>query len=153
MNGRSITAGVLAFALLAVCGGVALAQDGGQDRGQGKGKDHGKNSAEFNRAQHTTFNDQDRQATRDWYQQNQSRAGAGWRQRDRLSPDMEGRLRPGQRLDPRLRRQMHALPSDLSRRYGPAPRNYRYGIIGGNVIMLDNNDQVHDVFHIDLQIR
>jgi hypothetical protein len=125
-----------------------------QDREQGSnGQNHGQNNDEWNRQHHTAFNDQDRQATRDWYQQHQHGLGAGWRQRDRLSPDMEGRLRPGARLDPALRRQMHSLPGDLSRRYGPAPRNYRYGIIGGNVVMLDNNDQVREVFRLDVQLR
>src|ERR1043166_5224812 len=139
MNGRSITAAALAFALLAVCGGVAVAQDRGQDRGQGSnGQNRGQGNDEWNRGQHQTFNDQDRQITRDWYQQHRRRLGRGWRQQDRLSPAMESRLRPGQRLDPRLRRQMYWLPADLSRRYGPAPRNYRYAIIGGNIVMLDN---------------
>ena len=151
MNGRSITACALALAFLAVSGRVALAQDRGQDR-QGWNGQNPQNSDEWNR-QHPTFNDQDRQVTRDWYQQHQRNLGAGWRQRDRLSPAMEGRLRRGQRLDPRLRRQMHWLPADLSRRYGPAPRGFRYAIIGGNVVMLDNSYQVHDVFRLDFQMR
>src|ERR1700693_556526 len=37
------------------------------------------------------------QTTQDWYQRNPNRAGPGWQ--DRLSPDEENRLRPGQRLD------------------------------------------------------
>jgi hypothetical protein len=153
MNGRSITACALALAFLAVSGRVALAQDRGQDRRQGwNGQNSPQNSDEWNR-QHPTFNDQDRRVTRDWYQQHQRSLGAGWRQRDRLSPDMESRLRRGQRLDPRLRRQMHWLPADLSRQYGPAPRGFRYAIIGGNVVMLDNGYQVHDVFRLDFQVR
>jgi hypothetical protein len=144
----------LALALLAVSGRVASAQDRGQDRGQGfgNGQNRPDNNADWNR-QHPSFNDQDRQVTRDWYRQHQRRLGAGWRERDRLSPDMEGRLRRGQRLDPRLRRQMHWLPSDLSRRYGPAPRGFRYAIIGGNIVMLDKQYQVHDVFRFDFNIR
>jgi Ni/Co efflux regulator RcnB len=144
MNGRSITACALALAFLAVAGRVALAQDRGQYRGQ--------NTDEWNR-QHPTFTDQDRQVTRDWYQQHRNRLGAGWRQQDRLPPYMESRLRRGQRLDPRLRREMHWLPSDLARRYGPAPRGYRYAIIGGNIVLLDDAYQVHDVFRLDFQIR
>jgi hypothetical protein len=48
---------------------------------------------------------------------------------------------------------MHWLPSDLSRRYGPAPRGFRYAIIGGNIVMLDNQYQVHDVFRFDFNMR
>lgn len=128
MNVRLITACALAMGL-AMSGKVAVAQDRGQH----------------------SFNDNDRQATREWYQQHQTRLGAGWRQRDRLSPSMQARLRNGQRLDPRLRRQIHWVPADLSRRYGPAPRGYRYAMIGGNVVMLDSNYGVHDVFSVNLQ--
>ena len=128
MNARTLTACALALGL-AVSGRAAVAQ------------------------RHDSFNDQDRQTTRDWYRQHQTRLGAGWRQRDRLSPAMERRLRRGERLDPRLRRQMHWLPADLSRRYGPAPRGYRYAIIGGQVVMLDSGYGVHDVFSLDFQVR
>lgn len=164
MNARSITACALALAFLALSGKLALAQDRGQDHGKGSntqndgqnngqhnGQGNGQNSPDWDRQHHTSFNDQDRQATRDWYQQHQKGLGAGWRQQDRLSPAMQGRLRAGQPLDPQLRRQMHALPADLSRHYGPAPSGYRYAIIGGNVVMLDSGYGVHDVFSLTLQ--
>jgi hypothetical protein len=147
MNGRSITACALALAFLAVSGKAALAQDRRQDRRPDTTRES-PNGA--NRQGGHSFNDHDRQVTRDWYQQHQRSLGAGWRQRDRLSPSMQGRLRPGQRLDPQLRRQMHSLPPDLSRQYGPAPRGYRYAVIGGNVVLLDNGDQVQDVFSLTL---
>lgn len=141
MNGRTITTCLLALGLLAVSGRVAPAQ-GWQNN----------NNDEWNR-QHPKFSDQDRQVTREWYQQHRSRLGAGWRQRDRLPPYMEGRIRRGQRLDPRLRREMHWLPADLARRYGPAPRGYRYAIIGGNIVLVDDWYQVHDVFRLDFSMR
>jgi Ni/Co efflux regulator RcnB len=128
MNIRLITACALAMGL-ALSGTVAVAQD----------------------RSHHSFNDNDRQATREWYQQHQRHLGPGWRQRDRLSPAMQARLRNGQRLDPQLRRRIHWLPADLSRRYRPAPRGYRYAMIGGNVVMLDGEYGVHDVFSINLQ--
>jgi len=124
----------LAAAFVALSGTMAVAQGRGQDRGQQQ-----------------QFSDNDRQVTRDWYQQNRMRLGIGWRERDRLSPAMQARLRNGQRLDPRLRSQIHWLPRELSRRYGPAPRGYRYAIIGGNIVMLDDAYRVHDVFSIDFR--
>jgi hypothetical protein len=146
MNVRSITGCAVALAFLAVSGGVASAQDRGQDRGRdGYDQNRPRNTDDWNR-QHPSFNDNDRQVTRDWARQNQRHLGAGWRQKDRLSPSMQGRLRRGQRLDPQLRRQIHWVPADLCRRYGPAPRGYRYAMIGGNVVMLDDTYQVHDVF-------
>jgi Ni/Co efflux regulator RcnB len=141
MNGRTISACALALAFVAMSGKVALAQDRGQDRRPGADaatQEHG-------------FNDNDRRVTQDWARQHQRHLGAGWRQRDRLTPAMQARLRNGQRLDPQLRRQIHWMPSDLSRRYGPAPRGYRYAMIGGNVVMLDDQYDVRDVFTINLQ--
>ena len=159
MNVRSMTACALALAFFGVSCQGAAAKDAApaaapavvQDPAPAVQQDPGQNGADWNRQHHTRFNDQDRQATRDWYQRNQRGLGAGWRQQDRLSPTLQGRLRPGQRLDPQLRGQMHPLPDDLSRRYGPAPSGFRYAIIGGNVVMLDNADQVHDVFSLTLQ--
>jgi Ni/Co efflux regulator RcnB len=139
MNGRKITACAVALVCLAGFGKAAVAQGWQQND-------------EWNR-QHPRFTDQDRQVTREWYMQHRSRLGAGWRQRDRLPPYMESRIRRGQRLDPRLRREMHWLPSDLARRYGPAPRGYRYAIIGGNVVLLDDWYQVHDVFRLDFNMH
>ena len=115
-------------------------------------QNHGQNDAEWNRQHHTTFNDQDRQAARNWYRQH-THLSAGWREQDRLNPEMEGRLRAGSRLDSEMRRHVHSLPSDLSRQYGPAPHGYRYAIIGGNIVMIDDNYLVQDVFSIDVQIR
>ena len=123
----------------------------GQDRGQYNGQDRGYNGQDRRFGQNDpSFTDRDRQATRDWYQQHRNRLGPGWRDRDRLSPSLEGRLRRGQRLDPVLRQRMYWLPPDLAQMYGAPPRGYRYAIIGGNVVLLDDYYQVHDVFRIDL---
>jgi hypothetical protein len=159
VNGRLTTACALAVAFLAVSATAILAQDRGQDRrgssrenpnGANSQGGHTPNEADRRVIQQHEFNDNDRQVTRDWARQNQRHLGAGWRQKDRLSPTMQGRLRRGQRLDPQLRRQIHWVPADLSRRYGPAPRGYRYAMIGGNVVMLDDTYQVHDVFTLTL---
>jgi hypothetical protein len=178
MNRHSIAACALALAFLALSGRAVLAQGRGQDRGKDHARDttttresanganaqggHTPNDADRaiiqadqdrKRAQGGhSFNDQDRQATRDWYQQNRTRLGAGWRDQDRLSPSQQSRLRTGQRLDPELRAHMHWLPAELSGRYAPAPRGYRYAIIGGNVVMLDDMYHVHDVFSLNFQI-
>jgi hypothetical protein len=172
MNARSITAYALALAFLALSGKAVLAQGRGQDRGRDttsestnganregrqKANDQDRQGVQDDRDRQgrqggDSFNDQDRQATRDWYQQNRSRLGAGWRDEDRLSPSQQDRLRPGQLLDPELRQRMYWVPPELSERYGPAPRGYRYAIIGGNIVMLDDAYQVHDVFSLDVQI-
>jgi len=164
MNARSISAATLAIAFLILMSGKsAVAQYRGQDRrpdtreapngadAQGR---HVPNEADRQAVQddqqRRAFNDHDRQVTRDWYQRNQRHLGAGWRQRDRLSPAMQAHLRRGRRLDAQLRRQMHPLPPDLALQYGPAPRGYRYAIIGGNIVLIDDSYQVQDVFTLSL---
>ena len=123
----------------------------GQDRQPAQGRSYNGQDRQFTQAQgEPSFTDRDRQATREWYQQHRNRLGPGWRDRDRLSPSLEGRLRRGERLDPQLRQQMYWLPPDLARMYGPAPRGYRYAIIGGNIVLLDDGYQVHDVFRLEL---
>jgi hypothetical protein len=165
MNGRSITACALAFAFLAVSGRAAFAQGRGHDRKPNGGAEaengansqggHVTNDADRRviaaQEQQHTFNDNDRRATQEWARQNRRHPGAGWRQRDRLSPAMQARLRRGQRLDPQLRSRIHWVPADLSRRYGPAPRGYRYAMIGGNIVMLDDQYEVRDVFSINIR--
>jgi Ni/Co efflux regulator RcnB len=103
--------------------------------------------------QQARFRDEDRRATEDWYRQHHQQAPAGWRDQDRLPPGMQDRLRPGHPLDPDLRSRMHPLPSELSGRYAPPPTGYHYGVIGGNVVLLDNGYVVHDVFTITFQIH
>jgi hypothetical protein len=160
MNRRSITACALALGLLAVSGRVALAQDHGQNNEQNKNKDsHGQSNAQSDQQhqskqqQQARIRDEDRRATEEWYRQHHQRAPAGWRDQDRLNPSMQGRLRQGRPLDRDLASRMHSLPSDLSRRYGPPPRGWRYGVIGGNVVLLDTRYVVQDVFTITFQIH
>ena len=148
MNGRSITAAAIAVALVAVSSRVSVAQDRGQEHRQGQSaQNQGRNTQQEHR-----FRDQDRQATDQWVQQHRRKLGAGWRQQDRLTPDLQARLRPGERLDPELRNRMHPVPAELARRYGPAPRGYRYVVIGGNVVLLDDGYQVHDLFGVTVHI-
>ena len=148
MNMRSITACAMALAFCSLSGKAVLAQGRGQDRE----RDTTENANGENRQGGHAFNDQDRQVTREWYQQNRTRLGAGWRDEDRLSPSLQDRLRPGRLLDPELRQRMYWVPPELSYRYGPAPTGYRYAIIGGNIVMLDDAYQVHDVFSLDVQL-
>jgi hypothetical protein len=119
----------------------------GQDR-YDRDRSYNEGDRRFPRGE-PTFTDRDRRATRDWYRQHRGRLGAGWRDRDRLPPYLEGRLRRGQRLDPMLRQRMYWLPPDLVQIYGPPPRGYRYAIIGGNIVLIDDFYNVHDVFRLE----
>ena len=104
--------------------------------------------AEPNRGQ-TQFTEQDRQTTRDWYNQHQAHPPASLRSNDRLSPAEESRLQPGRPLDPDLQRRVHTAPTDLARRLPPQPRERQYVAIGGHVGLVDRNIHVlHDVIHL-----
>jgi Ni/Co efflux regulator RcnB len=116
-------------AVLAMTGSTALAQD-------------------RSRPSHDRFDDHDQQVTRDWYNQHQSHPPAGFRDRDRLSPEEEGRLREGQRLDNSFRNRTHPVPSDLGRRLPPPPPRHRYVSIGGHIVLMDNNNTVRSVIHL-----
>jgi hypothetical protein len=152
MNGRLITTLALALALLAASGRSAVAQDRDHDR-NGEYRGPQRSNDDWNRNHRPMFNNRDREVTRDWYSRNQRHLGRGWGDRDRLPPDMERRLRRGERLDRGLQRRVVWLPSDLTRRYGPAPRGFRYAIIGGNIVMLGPDFRVYDVFRLDIRIR
>ena len=129
-------------ALLALSYGSADAQD---DRNRSRDQNNQRGG---NQQSHDTFDDHDRQVTRDWYTQHQDHAPAGLRKQDRLSPDQESRLQPGTQLDPEMRRQTHKAPADLSRRLPPPPSNHRYVTIGGHVASVDHNNRVKDVIHL-----
>jgi hypothetical protein len=48
-----------------------------------------------------------------------------------------------------LRQRMYWLPPDLVQIYGPPPRGYRYAIIGGNIVLIDDFYTVHDIFRLE----
>jgi len=143
---------------MAVFGGsAAMAQGRGQvnqnrdDRSrQQYGDNNGNNSNNQDRADQNRFNDHDRQVTRDWYNEHPKHADRGFRDRDRLTPQYESQLREGVVLSPDLRRKTYAAPDDLRRRLPPAPRGYRYLVVGGHVILVDDGYRIHDVVHLEL---
>ena len=172
MNVRSMTTCVMTLAFLVVSGRVAVAQDqlpaGWVQNWDGSntyvflgspgtgnvGYQPGNfdiSQADYSRKHPGWYEQLAGRITQDWYRHNRDRAGPGWQ--DRLSPDEERRLRPGQRLDSGLRQRAHPLPADLSQRYRPPPSGYRYLVIGGHVVLLDGNYQVYEVYSVDLGDR
>lgn len=101
-----------------------------------------------NRQSRTQFNDQDRRVAQDWYGQHKAHPPVGLRSKDRLSPELESRLRPGEAFGPALRQRSHAVPSDLRKRLPPAPRNSRYVAVGGHVALVDNHNLLQDVIRL-----
>src|ERR1700680_5293282 len=137
MTSRHIAIGFIALL-------VFTAAASAQNRQDGNGQARGQATTAQSRQSHTQFNNQDRQTTNDWYNQHQAHPPAGFRQRDRLSPDLESRLQVGSRLDPQLQRKVHTVPSDLKRRLAAPAPGYRYAAVGGHVAMIDQENQVED---------
>jgi len=137
MNRRQWIA-LSATALLALASGPLLAQD--------HEKDHG-------REEHKKFDDHDRDAMRDWYHNHREHPPRGFRDQDRLPPELERQLAVGFVLTPEFRRRIVSCPEDLCRRLPPPPRGYRYVVIGGHVCLVDRDWRVADVVHFELEFR
>ena len=148
MRARWMIAG--AVALLAVTGGVAVAQGKGNSQGQNRGQAAKAQRAEDQRQAQARINEHDRQVANNWYSQHRNKPPRGFRRTDRLPPAYEGRLRPGYQFDPYMRRRAYAAPSDLTRGFAPAPRGYRYVVIGGHIVLVDAQYRVADVFRLSI---
>ena len=94
------------------------------------------------------FNEVERQAARDWYNQHQDHPPAGLRNGDRLTSEQEDHLRPGAQLDPDLRNRVHNAPAGLKRRLHRPRKHQRYVAVGGHIGIIDQTNQVRDVIHL-----
>lgn len=126
--------------------GYARDRDRGENRDQGY-QDQDQQRRDREERNHNRFDDHDRQVTRDWYEQNRERPV--FRGREHWGPDFESRLQVGVVVDRDMRRMMHPVPVDLLRRLPPAPRHYRYVIIGEHVCLIDPEFRVVDVIHLE----
>jgi hypothetical protein len=137
MTARHIAAGLIALLVFAAPAGAQTRNE----RVRGR-------AGTQNRQGQTQFNTQDRQATSNWYKQQQAHPPVGFRPQDRLSPTLESRLQIGSKLDPRLQKLVHPVPAALNRRLAAPAPSYRYAAIGGHVALIDKQNQVHDVIHV-----
>jgi len=143
MRARWMIAG--AIALLAVTSGAAVAQ------GQGNQTNRGQARRAQRRAE-ARFNDHDRQLALEWYNQHRRNPPRGFRDRDRLPPEYEVRIQPGYVFDLVVRRRAYPAPVELTLQFGPAPRGYRYMVIGGHIVLVDVGYRVADVFRLEINI-
>jgi Ni/Co efflux regulator RcnB len=99
-------------------------------------------------AAHMKFNDNDRQASRTWYDGHHSNLPVGLRDTDRMTPATESQFKEGWVIDKATRKNVHAVPSTLLKVLAPAPRNYRYVAVGGYVALVDGNYRISDVMTV-----
>ncbi|MGD0009179.1 MAG: hypothetical protein ABSE93_11630 [Terriglobia bacterium] len=140
-----VTACVTALLALTCCAAVA------QDRND---QNRGENRNDENRGQskkkYRQFNEKQRQYARTYYDQNRNQEI--FRQDSRWNNDYENRLRPGYVLDDDMRRMSRPAPIEMMRGFGPAPRGYRYVVIGGHVVLIDSGYRVHDAIHFEVNV-
>jgi Ni/Co efflux regulator RcnB len=98
--------------------------------------------------EHRQFDEQDRQVTRDWYNQHQTNPPRGLRNQDRLSAREEAQLERGKPLASHLLKKSYTPPRDLRRHLPPPPRHHRYVVIGHHVVLIDDNHVALDVIHL-----
>jgi len=150
--------------LLAVTSAAGAAQNRGyqqddqnrgyqNDQNRGNQNDQGRRNRwqddqNRGRENHNRFDDHDRQAAREWYEQHRDYRGV--RENDRLTPEYENRLREGYVMDYQMRRMARPAPYELVQRFGPPPPGYRYVIVNGHVVLVDRGYRVHDVMHFEL---
>ncbi len=96
------------------------------------------------------FDDHDRQAMREWQEHHHDHPPVGFRNRDRLPPDLESRFQAGLVLGPEYRSRIRPVPVDLYRRLTPPPPGYRYVVVGDHICLVDRGYRVHDVIHFEL---
>lgn len=133
-----------ALALLAMTSNPAVAQ------GRGRGNDQNRGQAKKAARQ---FAQRDREAAREWYHQNRDRLPRGFRNDDRLPPGFEARLVLGYAFDADMRRRSYPVPPGLARGFGPPPPGYRYLVIGGHVVLVDDLYRVQDVIRLEFILR
>jgi Ni/Co efflux regulator RcnB len=102
------------------------------------------------RDRHERFDDHDKQAARDWYRDHHDNHDRGFRDQDRHRDWDESRFREGYVIDRDMRRYAYAPPAALVRGFAPPPRGWRYVVIGGHVVLVDNGWRVHDTIHFEL---
>ena len=131
-----------ATALLALICGAAVPRDL-----NGKNQDKKENRGQ-SKKQYRQFRENQRQYALTYYDQNHDVFGSD----GRWNNDYDNRLQPGYQLDSDMQRMSRPAPYVMIRGLGPAPRGYRYIIIGGHLVLVDSRYRVHDTIRFQLNI-
>jgi hypothetical protein len=119
-----------------------------------KDQNRGQTQRTENRGQtkkrYRQFNAKQRQYATTYY--NQNRNHEIFRPDRRWNNDYENRLQPGYVLDNDMRGMSRPAPIELTRGFGPAPRGYRYVVIAGHVVLIDDGYRVHDAIRFEINI-
>ena len=138
----------------ALRGGYSLQGQGhGQGRGHQKIKSEKRNDTGEERgnrrAADPLFGPRERDIITGYFGGPSSNLPPGLAKRDgRLPPGLEKHLEREGTLPPGLQKRLTPFPQDLGRRLPPLPPNYRRGIIGSDVLLVDiRNWRVVDIMY------
>lgn len=138
MKSRLVIAACLAMSL-ALSGGLALAQKGGQEA---KKKTVGEKIREVLPPADMVFTEEERVVVKNWFRDHRTGLPPGLAKRDRLPPGLEKQLRERGKLPPGLQKKIQPLPVELERQLRRLPTGYRRVIIAGNVILMNEKTAV-----------
>ena len=136
---------VCATALFATYGGSAtMAQSEAAHKQAPLGHEHHWNM------DHPQFDEHERAVARDWYRDHREHLPPGFREKDRLTADMDKQLQPHFMLTSDFRKHAVGLPGDLFKQLPEPPPGYHYKVIGGRICLVDPDWRVHDVIRFEL---
>jgi hypothetical protein len=99
--------------------------------------------------EHRHFTDHDRHVLNDWYRDHADRFEPGRDEERWNNEDLERRLQPGASMDDDLRRWARPVQGELAERLDPLPRDWQFVRIGYNVVIVDRDSRIRDVYHFD----
>ena len=111
-------------------------------------QDRDDHHGDHDRDHHDRFDDRDRHEAHDWYEHHHDYfhhdEGRYWHR------EWEGNIHEGFVLTPDMRVAIRPAPIELVRGWGPAPRGWRYVVIGDHVCLIDRDYRIRDVLHFEL---
>ncbi len=111
-------------------------------RHRGEDEDEDEDEAS-ERIREIIFTRQERAIITDWFRRNAgSGLPPGLAKRDRLPPGLEKQLRERGTLPPGLQKRVRPLPFELEHQLRRLPPRYRRAVIGGNVILMNEETSV-----------
>lgn len=132
-------AAILAILSLGFFGAIILAQERVPNGDMPKG------------GQHTRFDARDRETAGEWYRASRVDLPTGFREEDRLTPELESKLRVGEALDTELRERIQPAPGDLVQKLPPPLRDCQYVALDGHLLLVNEKTwNVSDVLHFEL---
>lgn len=121
-----------------------LPETAAQGRGQGRGRGgRGGAVTQPDSGPRGTLTDEERNSIREWFsnEANLANLPPGLARRETLPPGLQRQLQRNGTLPPGLLERLQPLPADLEETLPPVPEGRRRVVLGGNVIVLDEQTQ------------